>query len=91
MCFGLFESILTSFHSCFWEIARHPLQNTKDNPLEKIVLKSFQNKFQTISKINHIIILSLPAKSIILNQNLTQWKKKESRFWITSAYLPVFS
>ncbi len=36
MCFGLFESILVSFHSYFLEIARYSLQNTKENLLENI-------------------------------------------------------
>ena len=36
--FGLFESILASFLSCFLEIARYSLQNAKENLL-KIPLK----------------------------------------------------
>ena len=36
--FGLFESILASFHCCFLEIARYSLQNNNENLL-KIALK----------------------------------------------------
>ena len=32
--FGLFESILASFLSCFLEIARYSLQNNKENLLK---------------------------------------------------------